>query len=171
MKQTLALIAVLLVEPVYAGEIADVFGDGVFSTRWGYGFQEVQEQFPSARGMGSEPNAYLQVKDGRTVFSVKRKNNSLLTFGFDSLGRLSSVAVEFDGNDFPELLNRLDTSFGPHTNEENDLGAVIVKWPEDNGVKLSMVGMPGTWKMDLTLGIEYLGLDKPEVSKESLGLD
>ncbi|MBV1911378.1 MAG: hypothetical protein KUG78_18950 [Kangiellaceae bacterium] len=90
---------------------------------------------------------HMELKDGRKVLGVERRDKDKIVFGFDFEGRLSSVGVYHRAN-----------SFG-----------VISEWPNDEGVKISLSHISYGLSRDVIFTIEYQALKMPLKTKEELG--
>ncbi len=93
------------------------------------------------------------------LFGIKRDPDNFIQFIFNDNGRLTTVGIEFpmkSARDFEDLLNRLDTYFGKHDSVQNQPGADIAQWPEDDGVEITLThiqGGPGVRQLIFT--VEY----------------
>ena len=72
------LFLVILIFPltVNAGQIKKVFGDGVFGVKWGYTIEQVEKVHPNGKLKKQSGYTYYEIKDGRTILGVERKNNN-----------------------------------------------------------------------------------------------
>jgi len=168
MKKVIFLLMMFASQLANAGEIADVFGKGVFDVNWGQDFEQVKNVHQNSKKKGYGNIAYLEVKDGRKVLGVERRSNDKIVFTFDSEGRLNGAGVFYESDQFGDLLNKLNTSFGPHKNKDTSMG-VVAEWAVDIGIKISLSHISYGLSSDVTFSIEYLGLDKPPLSKKELG--
>jgi len=78
------------------------------------------------------------------------------------------VGVYFDGDDFSTLMSKLNTLFGEYT-KPNAGGYLVLQWPKDDEVTLTLSLLPSTFSNDTVFSIEFSGLTKPSTSKEQLG--
>jgi len=169
MRIFLLSFTLLFTTNILAGEIDDVFGAGVFGTKWGFSIHEVQATHPEGEKKSYGDIHHYKIKDGRTVLGVERSTSDEITFAFDSEKRLSSVGVYFDGSDeMGDLLSKLNTLFGTHIIDETDSVDNVQKWQSEN-VKVTLLLMGGIFNSKTILTIEYLALEKPGLSKSDLG--
>jgi hypothetical protein len=172
-KILLALLVALLFFPVSlsAGKIAEVFSGEIFGVKWGSNQQQVSQVFPKGKSKTKYGIQSYTVRDGRTLFEIKRKPDSYIQFVFNSEGQLHGVNIEFpNGSEgFGTLLNKLTSYFGQHIYDPNKKSAIFVEWPEDAGIKIMMGHVPGVFgKGDILFSIENLKANVP-VSKDKLG--
>ncbi len=153
---------------VNAGEIAKVFGEGVFGTKWGASIAEVKKAFPEGKIEKYGDITHFVIKDGRTVLGVSRSKKDLIRFGFDTEARLVAVVVYFDGDENGNVLAKLHTYFGQPVQSQPG-SFVTMQWPEDSSILIMLALIPSTFSNETALTISYTGLDKPETSKEQLG--
>jgi hypothetical protein len=173
----------LLPSAVLGGEIHNIFGEGVFGTKWGMTVDEVNEIFPKGKKVKYGKIVTFEVVDGRKVLDIERRQKDKIVFGFDALGRLSSVNVGFknDAEIVGSLWVKLDTLFGDSKVDGNDINPLAdpalslasskFEWPVDQGISVRLVSTVGMLMFidNLDLVITNHGLEKPDVSKESLG--
>ena len=69
---------------------------------------------------------------------------------------------------FSTLISKLNTLFGEYT-KPNAGSYVVLQWPKDDEVTLTLTAIPSTFSMDTIFSIGYSGLTKPNKSKEQLG--
>lgn len=168
MRSLLFLLLVMIQFSVSAGEISKVFSEGVFGTVWGDKIDDIKKVFPNGKIEKYGEIIQFVIKDGRSVLGLKRDKKALIRFSFDSESRLSGVAVYFDGDDFSSLILELNTLFGEYTKPK--VGSyVVIQWPKDNEVTLTLSAIPTTFSMETVFSIGYSGLNKPNKSKEQLG--
>jgi hypothetical protein len=168
MKSLLFIIFAIIQFSVSAGEISKVFGKGVFDTAWGDTIKDIKEIYPNGKTEKYGEIIQFVIKDGRPVLGLKRDKKAEIRFAFDSEDRLTGVAVYFDGDDFSTLISKLNTLFGEYT-KPNAGGYVVLQWPKDDEVTLTLTVIPSTFSMDTIFSIGYSGLTKPNKSKEQLG--
>jgi hypothetical protein len=171
----------LLPSVVLGAEINNIFGEGVFGTKWGMTVDEVNEIFPKGKKVKYGDIVSFEVIDGRKVLDIERRPKDKIFFGFDALGRLSSVSVGFksDSDIVGSLWVKLETLFG---DSKIDSGGTLpyesvfqlttskFEWSVDEGISVKLVWAIGMLFIDeLNLVIINHGLAKPDVSKESLG--
>jgi len=168
MKEILIVFVIVLSPMAYSGEINDVFGGGIFDTKWGQKIEAIKESHPKGKRKNYGNIVHLEVKDDRNVLGVERREKDKIVFGFDSEGRLSSAGVYYKSDTFGDLLSKLDTLFGSHTNKDSSYG-VITEWPIDEGVKISLSFISFGLNSDVIFTVEYQALDKPTKSKKELG--
>jgi hypothetical protein len=153
---------------VKAGEIAKVFGEGVFGTKWGASIAEVKKAFPESKIETYEGITHIVIEDGRTVLGVSRNKKDLIRFGFDTESRLIAAVVYFDSDDYGNVLTKLQTHFGQPVQSQPG-SFVTVQWPEDGSTLIMLALIPSVFSNETALTISYTGLDTPEVSKKQLG--
>jgi len=168
MRSLLFFILTIIQFNVSAGEISKVFGNGVFDTVWGSTLKDIKGVFPKGKVEKYGEIIQFVVKDGRSVLGLKRDKKALIRFAFDSEARLSAVGVYFDGDDFSTLMSKLNTLFGEYT-KPNAGGYLVLQWPKDDEVTLTLSLLPSTFSNDTVFSIEFSGLTKPSTSKEQLG--
>lgn len=125
-------------QSTYAGEIANIYQDGAFGTKWGDTINEVKKVFPAGKREAYKEVVMYVTRDGRPLFNVERKRNAFITFGFNPEQKLNSVAVEFQIQDYGVLLKNLDAKFGNHIMQSDNSSARIATWPIDNNIQLSL---------------------------------
>lgn len=158
-----------------AGPLSDVFGDGVLNAKWGDSPDQVLSAHPNGKlkSYGGVWADIIEIKDGRAVFSVERKKDDPISFGFDSEKRFVGAAITFSRDDsFALLVNKLNTLFGQLKIPDGQEFPNYV-W-EDDKIKLQLVILPATGLFSLSpsvmVSIQYKVLEKPKVSKGDLGL-
>jgi len=151
-------------------EVEDVFGAGVFDTKWGDSMSDVQAIFPEGAKKSYGKISHYQILDGRTVLGIEREEEDVIVFAFDSANRLISVGVHYDGYlEITNLMGKLDTLFGKHTDREVEGASAPIKEWVGKGVSLSLILLPGMFTTKTVFGIEYTGPEKPANEKEDLG--
>ena len=118
------LVTGILLSPAgICGDIADAFGIEIFDVPWTSSLAEVREVHPDGRVKKQAGFVSYVIADGRTIFGILRRPKDHIIFAFDTLGRLSSVGVEyrFSLDGYGALLNELDTQFGPHESVPNEI--------------------------------------------------
>lgn len=168
MKDILRIMLICISPISMAGEVEDVFGEGVFDAKWGQDISVVKHIHKEAKQKSYGSIVHLELKDGRKVLGVDRRTKDKIVFGFDSEGRLSNSGVYFKSDKFGDLLAKLDTLFGPHSNKESSFG-VITEWPIDNGIKISLSHITYGLSSDVVFTIENQALAKPKETKIELG--
>jgi hypothetical protein len=179
------LLMLILLTPLFAvsEEVANIFGDGVFDTKWGMTLEQVEEVFPNGKKITNLGNTIaLEVNDDRAVLDIVRSKKDKITFGFDDVGRLASVSVSFRDDDeeiITKLISKLNTLFGKYKIDITEPNPLIdplmsvavskFEWPEDNGININIIWSQVGFSGSLELSIFNTSLKKPEVSKESLG--
>lgn len=171
-RLALMFVLQLFSQLAVAGSIADVFSEGIFGVKWGSPIEEVEKALPAGVAATQVGIATYTIQDGRTLFGVQREDSNSIRFSFDSNGEMNGVSIEFPLNaidDYGVLFTKLNTVFGRGEDAPNSLGVQVVKWPEDQGIGISLMHLPGVLSIgDLLFTIEY----RPElhgVSKEDLG--
>ncbi|MCC5453121.1 hypothetical protein LMJ53_15465 [Rheinheimera sp. UJ51] len=166
MNKTLLSLLLCLTFGVTAGPAYDLFGDGVFSLKWGAQPESVMATYPSGKKTKNFGITLIEIKDDRAVFGLNRSKNDTIRFAFDSENRLSGVSIDFSPNDFPMLHQKLITQFGqPQSPPSVMSGTVILVWENDNGVILSLNRQARV----TSLSIGFDALQKPKNTKEDLG--
>lgn len=138
MRRFLLLGLFLISQSAFSGEVANHYQEGAFGTKWGDSIEDLKKVFPAGKRERYKEVVMYVIRDGRPLFDVKRKKNAFMTFGFDPQQRLNSVGIDFQINDYAQLLKNLDKQFGAHTMLSDDHTARIAVWPKDNGVELSL---------------------------------
>lgn len=151
-----------------AGEIYNVFGGGVFETKWGQTLQDIQKTFPSAKTKHYGDITQIIIEDDRKVFGLERDAKSKIHFAFDSEERLNGVAVYFTDDQFSTLLNKLQTLFGEYATT-GSTGVTYMQWKQDNYVTITLSVVPTPNDVNTVFSIGYFGLAKPGKSKKELG--
>jgi len=156
-----------------AGQIQDIFGEGIFGVKWGASLEKVKSQFPEGKSSSKYGVLRYKIKDGRKLFGLERSTSDTITFSFDTNGMFIAIGIDFQYNStksYGELLHKLRTTFGESKSKPNSVGVTQVIWPEDAGIKISLTTIPGVFG-----GIDYLlfGVErnnKPQPTrKEDLG--
>ena len=133
------LLGILFIsQPVFSGEIADAYQEGAFGTKWGDSIENLKKTFPRGKRENYKEVVMYIIRDGRPLFDVERKRNSLMIFGFNPEKKLNSIAVNFQMQDYSKLIKNLDAKFGNHIMKSDNSTARIATWPKDNGVELSL---------------------------------
>ena len=163
----LALLALSIYSS--AGEIANVFGEGVFDLRWGNSVSDVQAVFPTGKYTERGSARVLAVSDGRTVLGINREKNSTLGFVFNAVNRLYYVGVVFKGEDYNKIVSKLDQLFGSHIgNEQPDFKSssiFVTRWPKDEDIEVKLMLMQNASDHISSLSIEYFGLNNVSVAE------
>jgi hypothetical protein len=166
MTKMLSSLLLCLTFGVTAGPAYDLFGEGVFSLKWGVQPESVMAVYPSGKKTKTFGITIIEIKDNRAVFGINRDKNDTIKFAFDSENRLSGVSVDFSSNEFPLLHQKLITQFGQPQNLPSAMaGALILVWESDNGVILSLNRQARV----TSLSIGFDALQKPKNTKEDLG--
>jgi hypothetical protein len=179
------LLMLILLTPLFAvsEEVANIFGDGVFDTKWGMNIDEVAKIFPNGKKGNNLGIVIFEVIDDRPILDITRRKKDKITFVFDDIGRLSSVSVGFkyDYEILGRLVSKFNTVFGKseldvvESNPINDSLSQYTfskfEWKDGKDISISLVSAFGfLGGIDsLDMNIINNGLKKPEVSKESLG--
>ncbi|MDN3406086.1 hypothetical protein SAMN04487870_2244 [Pseudoalteromonas sp. DSM 26666] len=150
-----------------AATITELFGDGVFGTQWGDSFETVLAKYPKAKKKNISDIVWLELKDTRKVFEIDR-DRQRLHFSFDSEMRLIGVGVTFDTESYITLTNKLTTMFGDF--EKPNMASATLIW-KDKKTYINLALIPSTFGMETMLSVGYVGLDKPESDKKSLGFN
>ena len=171
-KILLALIVALMLTPasVSAGKIAEIFSSEIFGVRWGSNQQQVSKAFPDGKSEEQFGIQTYTIHDGRTLFGIKRNPGKYLQFVFNAVGQMHGANIEFpNGADgYGTLLNKLNTYFGPHTFHPDNKSATVVAWPQDDGVKISLVYVPRMFGAEIVFSIANVKTESP-ATKEKLG--
>ncbi len=173
----LLIVALLVVTFVpnsaNGGKIAEVFSLDIFDIKWGASETEVASILPGGKFKKMSGYRMYILKDGRELFGIPRKPSDKIWFQFNADGKFNGVTIEFPkANDkgFGELQNKLSTLFGSPQSQPNAFGVPIISWPQDEGIKISMIftaGVLGGSKLNFL--IENKGLTSDGITKESLG--
>jgi len=171
-KILLALIVALMLTPasVSAGKIAEIFSSEIFGARWGSNQQQVSKAFPDGKSEEQFGIQTYTIHDGRTLFGIKRNPGKYLQFVFNAVGQMHGANIEFpNGADgYGTLLNKLNTYFGPHTFHPDNKSATVVEWPQDEGIKISLVYIPRMFGAEIVFSIANVKTESP-ATKEKLG--
>ena len=138
MRRLLLLAIFFISQPVFSGEVAKTYEEGVFGVKWGDTIENIKKEFPRGKREAYKQVIMYVIRDGRPLFDVKRKRNAFITFGFDPEQKLNSVGIDFQIEDYSKLLNNLDAQFGKHIMKSDNSTARIAIWPKDKGVELSL---------------------------------
>ncbi|MCK5003127.1 MAG: hypothetical protein KAS57_08880 [Gammaproteobacteria bacterium] len=138
MRRLLLLAIFFISQPVFSGEVAKIYEEGVFGVKWGDPIENIKKEFPRGKREAYKQVIMYVIRDGRPLFDVKRKRNAFITFGFDPEQKLNSVGIDFQIEDYSKLLNNLDAQFGKHIMKSDNSTARIAIWPKDKGVELSL---------------------------------
>lgn len=166
MKWIVLFITLISVSAV-ANEIDNVFGSGVFETKWGLSIEEVLAVHPKGEKKKYGDVTQYQIEGGREVLGAK---SDRIVFGFDSEGRLGGVSVYYDGSDkMVNIFRKLETLFGEHESEDGVMNeAPIMKW-EGEEIALTLMLLTPMFGTETYFSIVYRGLKKPSASKSELG--
>lgn len=167
MKYLLSLFFILVLNPANAASIQDVFGEGVFGTKWGDSLESVKNKYPKVELKELGEIVWLELKDSREVLGIKRQGQKL-HFSFDSENRLIGVAVYFDQDDYATALNKLNTLFGEY--EKVNGHYMVLQWKTAEFI-LSLNMVPNGFGVETLFSIGYYGLSKPDANTESLGFN
>ena len=165
MYKILFLGILFLSQPVFSGEIADTYQKGAFGTKWGDTMEDLKKSFPRGKRENYKEVIMYITRDGRPVFDIERKKNSLIIFGFNLEKKLNSIAVDFQMQDYSKLLKNLDAKFGSHVMKSDNSTARIAVWPQDNGVELSLtMARAGFFSQEIktSFNIIYTGANKKD---------
>jgi hypothetical protein len=141
MFKKIAPLLLLISFDSWADNINQLFGDGIFETTWGQSFEELTERFPSGQTIpvskldlvtAADIVKVLEVKDGRTVLGLERKNGYTINYNLDGSDKLKQIRVQFRAFDHTEILHILQSTLGK-TNLENFRGptAGYARWVND----------------------------------------
>lgn len=155
-----------------AGNIANVFSEGIFGVKWGSNKDQVIEVIPGGK-IGDEFGIVTYtIKNGRTLFGIERRKNNYAKFNFDSNDRLVGATIEFPDSTeiYGALLTKINTTFGQNFQPvPNSLGAAVVKWPEEEGITLLLSYISGMFNSGSVLFSIGYRLQPANVSKDELG--
>lgn len=152
----------------FAGQVHDVFKEGVFGLAWGASVKEVQARFPNGALKDYSGIQYFETKEQKTLFQVQQRKKDKLIFSFDTEGRMAGMSAEFNPDDFAILQQKLQTEFPdakPQTTKV--FGGFIYAWPDDNGIVLTVTHAGTT----ISISIGYSKLPSPSSTKEDLGFN
>jgi len=138
MRRFLLFGLLLISQSVFSGEVANHYQEGVLGVKWGGTIEDLKKVFPAGKRESYKEVVMYVIRDGRPLFDIQRKRNAFITFGFDPQQRINSVGIDFQINDYAQLLENLDKLFGAHTMLSDDHTARVAIWPKDNGVELSL---------------------------------
>lgn len=148
----------------YAGQIADDFAEGFLDTVWGQSVKETMAVFPSGEYIKSKSARVITVNDYRPVLGISRDKAYPLAFAFDADERLYYIGVVYKGEEYSEILSKLDSRFGSHkANGALDYESekvFISRWPKDESIEVKLMLMPTTLGHITSLSVEYFGLPK-----------
>ena len=171
MLRRAAILYLAFSSSAVAAELSDAFGGPVFGVEWGAELDVVRSVHPKGKKFDSFGVVRYEVRDGRTLFDIERREKDKITFAFDAEGRLTAIGAnfKFSTETYGELLTKLKTLFGEYLVVDNESGANIVRW-EDESVVLSLAHVPGALSSgNISVTIEYSGLEIPQTSAEDLG--
>jgi len=138
MRKFLLLGLLFISQPILAGEISDTYGANVFNIKWGGSIEDVKKVFTYGRRETYKDVVMYVARDGRPVFDIERKKNSLIIFGFNPKKQFNSVAIDIPQADYSAMLKVLDKKFGKHTMQSDNSTARIATWPKDGNIELSL---------------------------------
>ena len=169
----LVLIFPLIAE---AGQIKEVFGEGVFGVKWGNTIEQVKNVYPNGNLKKQSGYTNYVIQDGRTILGVERKDKNPITFYFDANLKLYAVGIEFPNpnKNFGVLLNKIDTTFGSEhitNNQSKKYNAALVNWKPDEGVSLGLMLIPGAFSSGQLIFSVKIDLLPESRSKKSLGFE
>lgn len=179
MRLLFLLISALLLAPVFADPVEDIFGAGVFSTSWGMTKDEIQTIHPESEYVENKKFNIKSVilKGDKPVLGIKRDEDSQIVFSLDYSGKLNKITIGFGDEDYATLLLKLNQLLGAGTDDlklqAKTMGMVMgVKyWEGNNKTKVllfsSKSGAFSSYKATLSIEVPPSG----EVDKKSLGLD
>ena len=173
MNRILLLLSALLVSPcAHSGNVADIFAQDVFGAPWGSSIKTVTTALPDGKQETQLGMTTYTIKDGRKLFDIKRDPDNYIRYHFDAEGSMNGVGIQFpldSADDYGTLLNKLNTYFGKAESVPNSFGAIYVRWPEDEGITISLTHIPGQLKLgELLFAIEYRP-NPPSITREGLG--
>lgn len=165
-KGMLAMFLLLISNAAFAGKIDDFFSDGAFGVQWGSTIDEVRELHP--KGTAKEYvgiQSYI-VPHSTPVLKIEREDTDI-TFTFNSEGKLHAIGVSFEGNDIAEAFSSLKSNFGEN---EPLSDSPRIAWPQDGNIKMYLVSIPSGFSVKPVLTIENVA-PSSEASKDALGFN
>ncbi|MDH5710602.1 MAG: hypothetical protein OEZ15_02910 [Gammaproteobacteria bacterium] len=139
MRRLVLLVIFLMSQPVISGEISNTYQQGAFGVKWGDTIDNIKTVFPAVKRETYKQVVMYVARDGRPLFNIERKKNSLITFGFNPEQKLNSIAIDLEIEDYSKLLAALDAEFGDHIMKSDDQTARIAVWPKDNDIEISLI--------------------------------
>ena len=149
--------------------LEEIFGEGVFETKWGDSLALVQEAHPDGKYKSASNMHFYTVKSSRKVLGIDRKNKGI-TFNFaEPESGLKSVAVKIgNSNDYTTALFALRNLFGDGTKGlENAAKYVPVSWASDDATLKVEIYMAGIFGVSTYVTISKLVTS--DDTKEDLG--
>lgn len=150
-----------------AGTIEDTFGDGLFEVKWGMSLKEVKNAHPLGKTKEYGNISQYTVEHEKPVLKVKREGTHLI-FSFNPENQLNGVMVEFEGNQYGDVMSAATSYFGPYQNTPNNT-ATRIDWPTDAGLKFYLLGMPVGFYIKSILVIENTNRLGASPEKEEIG--
>lgn len=169
-KKALFLMVLLVPGSVMAdNQLSEIFGEGVFDTRWGESLDEVQLAHPQGKYESAYEMHVYTVKSSRTVLGIDRKNKEF-TFQFaEPEEKLNKVQVRFSTNDYPTIVNKLTNILGEgYSTAANAAGQVGYRQWQSADESLTVA----VYMQVVFRGFTYLSITKrvtAEATKEELG--
>ena len=149
-------------------QLSDIFGEGVFDTKWGDSLAQIEEVHPGGKYKSSYEMHVYTVKSSRTVLGSDSKKE--LTFQFaEPEEKLNKVFARFPMSDYVSISNKLTNILGEgDTNVANANGTTgYIQWESEDGSLTVSVYMAVVFR-----GYTYISITKritAEATKEELG--
>ena len=162
----LILLTTLNSSRCFAGNIRDVFGDGLFNVTWGITIEQVKDVHPNGKKEVLGKETYYKLISSKEVLSIKR-NKEVINYGFGSNNQLSSVAIYFDSDDYSSLIDAVRENFGLPQKQDSGMSGIL-KWPIDNDIQVSIIRINTGFSNEIILNIGNVATTKsPDI--KSLG--
>ena len=148
--------------------LEEIFGEGVFETKWGDSLAHVKEVHPDGKYESAMNLHVYRVKSSRKVLGIDRKKKDT-TFGFaEPESGLKSVLVEFRGSDYSTALFALKNLFGDGTQDfENEFKSGATSWTSEDQTLKVEIYMAGIFGVSTYVAISKLVTS--DDTKEDLG--
>ena len=165
-KGILLILFLVVHTSAFAGKVSEFFSDGAFGVQWGDTLEEVRKSHPEGSIAEYAGIKNYIIPHSKPILKITRDDTDI-TFTFNSLGKLHAIGVSFEGNEFGEVYTTLKTYFGDHEPHSNSMR---LDWPEDEGIKMYLVSLPTGFSIKPMLTIENVS-PAGDGSKEDLGLN
>lgn len=160
------LIGVIFIFAVFSGCSGDAaddqFESGILGIAWGDMKERIQYCFPSGSWINfSDGRSGYRLRDGRSFLSIDRDADNEIRFRISKDGRVEAASITFPLERYEALIAELTKRFGEpvssRTTEPQSSFSNRVSWPDQKGVRITLVATAGGLFPDtLALIIERL---------------
>ena len=166
----LLLLSLLFASSVVSAsdQLSDIFGEGVFDTKWGDSLAQIEEVHPGGKYKSSYEMHVYTVKSSRTVLGSDSKKE--LTFQFaEPEEKLNKVSARFPMSDYISISNKLTNILGKGDSDPANASGTTgyIQWESEDGSLTVSVYMAVVFR-----GYTYISITKritAEATKEELG--